>query len=224
MRMVRMSARLLACVLCLAAAVPAQFGPSAPSIPGVWSPLVGSGAAYQMEANGKKSEYEVAIVGQETVNGQTAYWMEMYMKEGARGAMVVKTLTVKTGPDVITQRTIFQMPGEPAMEMDSQFMAQMGGRRPEKQEADFRERAEKVGTETITVPAGTFECEHWRSKDKKSDIWFSTKIAPYGLVKSVSPNSSMVLTRVITDAKTRITGPVRKFDMQEMMRKAQERP
>ena len=50
---------------------------------------------------------------------------------------------------------------------------------------------EFVGNESITIPAGTFACKHYRSKvvpdDAKSpimDMWVSDKVAPTGLVKS----------------------------------------
>jgi hypothetical protein len=48
-----------------------------------------------------------------------------------------------------------------------------------------------VGSESITVPAGTFACKHYRNKltsDAKSpvlDVWVSDTVAPTGLVKSM---------------------------------------
>ncbi len=44
-----------------------------------------------------------------------------------------------------------------------------------------------VGTESVTVPAGTFSCEHWRNDKSNSDIWTSDKVTPFGMVKEVSP-------------------------------------
>ena len=48
-----------------------------------------------------------------------------------------------------------------------------------------------VANETVTLPAGTFACKHYRSKivadDPKSpimEIWISDKVSPTGLVKS----------------------------------------
>ena len=35
-----------------------------------------------------------------------------------------------------------------------------------------------VGTETITVPAGTFSCDHYRNDTKNSDVWVSDKVSP----------------------------------------------
>jgi hypothetical protein len=45
-----------------------------PSIQGgVWGPVVGTGAAYEMQDNKQKQTMEITIVGKETVNGKDAY-------------------------------------------------------------------------------------------------------------------------------------------------------
>ena len=84
--------------------------------------------------------------------------------------------------------------------------------------SDVRAKSELVGTESVTVPAGTFSCQHYRAKDGSSDVWISEKVAPWGLVKMQGKNNSMVLTKVITDAKDHITGTLKKFDPMQMMR------
>lgn len=83
--------------------------------------------------------------------------------------------------------------------------------------SDIRDKAELVGTESVTVPAGTFSCQHYHMKDGSADAWVSDKVSPWGLVKAQGKDSSMVLTKVITDAKDHITGPVKKFDPKDMM-------
>jgi hypothetical protein len=74
-----------------------------------------------------------------------------------------------------------------------------------------------VGTESITVPAGTFSCEHWTKDDGKGDVWVSSKVSPLGIVKAVDSDQTMVLTKVTTDATSHITGTPVKFDPQMMM-------
>jgi hypothetical protein len=46
-------------------------------------------------------------------------------------------------------------------------------------------------------------------------------VGPWGLVKSENKDSTMVLTKVITDAKDHITGTPKKFDPMQMMRDRQ---
>src|SRR5207245_5147976 len=64
----------------------------------------------------------------------------------------------------------------------SMQMVNRGGQ-PSEQSADARDRAERVGNESVTTPAGIFTCEHWRLKDGSGDVWISDKVAPWGLVK-----------------------------------------
>jgi hypothetical protein len=145
---------------------------------------------------------EIAIVGKESVGGKDGYWFEMTMATTAMGQMVSKTLTVVDGADTVTSRTIMQMGNRPPMEMPMQMMKSSA----QKQPADIRDRAEDVGSESITTPAGTFTAEHYKMKDGSGDAWVAPKAGPYGLVKFQGKDTSMVLTKVITDAKDKITG------------------
>jgi hypothetical protein len=207
----------------LAVPVWAQFGPQMPQWNGIWHPVVGSGAAYQMsERDGSKKEMEIAVVGQEKFEGQDGYWLEMSFQDPRGGPGAMKTLNVMSGPNPGAKRMIFQMRGQAyEMPLNNPMMA---GHGPKSSGVDVsKSGAQLVGTESITVPAGTFECQHYRTTSPPSDVWVSPKVSPWGLVKSQGKDSSMVLTRVITDAKSKITGPVQPFDPMKMMQQG-ERP
>jgi hypothetical protein len=199
----------------------AQMGMRGPDLRGVFRPVVGAGAEYVTEhAAGSKTTTEISIVGKEQVNGKDAYWMEIGLASpSGAGTMYVKTLNYVDGDSLVTSRTIMQIPDQQPMEMNSQ-MGMRGNQPP--RSTDVRKEAERVGTEAVTTPAGTFVCEHWRQKDGSADFWISEKVAPWGLVKRVSNNSTMTLQRVITDAKTHITGTPIKFDPMNMMRQPQQ--
>jgi hypothetical protein len=83
-----------------------------------------------------------------------------------------------------------------------------------------------VGSESITVPAGTFSCQHWKKDQGVGDVWVSDKVSPMGMIKSVSSGETMVLVKVLSGATDHITGPVTKFDpaamRQQMMEKMQQ--
>jgi hypothetical protein len=197
-----------------------QMGMRGPSMRGVWNPVVGSGAAYSIEQkSGEKSEMEMAIVGKETVDGKDGYWFEMTMQSPrGEGQMVMKSLTVVDGSNTTVKRMIMQPPGQQPMEMPIAMMQQRGSTtRP----ADIRSEAEDVGSESVTTPAGTFTCEHYRMKDGSADVWVAKNVAPYGVVKSTSKDTTMLLTRVITNAKDKITGTPVPFNPMGMM---QQRP
>jgi hypothetical protein len=63
---------------------------------------------------------------------------------------------------------------------------------------------------------------HWRNDKKNSDIWISDKVSPFGMVKEVSPDSSMVLVKTMDSYQDKITGPVTKFDPSAFMRQRQQ--
>jgi len=180
-----------------------------PAISDFFKPVVGSGAVYQTidtERNTPKSSMEMLVVGREMVGLKEGYWLEFSIDTKAmNGTMYSKVLVTKD--DFEMHRTIFQLPGAPAMEMPAQT-ASGGGKRI----GDDLAKWSQAGTETVTVPAGTFICQHWKKKDGKSDVWVNDKITPFGMVKEVSSGSSEVLLKIVTDAKDHITGPVSPFD------------
>lgn len=202
-------------VALLAATATAQFQMQGPKMRGIWNPVIGAGAAYLVEEKQNRHEMELAVVGTETVAGQKGYWLEMALKDPRQGQTVVKYLYMADGNQMQIKRFIVQPAGQQPMEMP---MGTPGAERGS-QTADFRQEAELVGQESITTPAGTFACQHYRLKDRSGDFWVSEKVPPWGLVKTTSQHSNMTLLRVISNAKTRITGTPQKFDPMEMMRR-----
>jgi hypothetical protein len=193
----------------------AQMMGRGPSMPGgLLNPTVGASSEYETtEEDGKKVSIEFAVVGKEPVNGKDGFWLEM-STGGSRGEMVTKTLIVPAGASTAPSRVIVQMGGGPAMEMPTQMLQRMGSAQPT---ADIRSSADLVGSESVTTPAGTFSCDHYRMKDGSGDTWVSSKVAPLGVVKHQGKGSSMILTKVTSDAKDKITGPVQPFNPQLMM-------
>jgi len=208
-----------ALVFLLAAAANAQMGGimrQGPQPRGLFNPIVGQGAQYEIQsANGNKAVVEIDIVGKESVNGKDGFWFETVMTNPQTGNMVMKILTVPDGANTSVSKMIMQMGSRPPMEMPAQ-MTQMAQGAHQKA-TDIRSESEDVGSESVTVPAGTFSCEHYRMKDGSGDFWISDKISPYGLIKQQGKNDSMVLTKVVTDAKDQITGTPVPFSPAAMM-------
>jgi hypothetical protein len=199
------------------------MGPRIPTMRGVWNPVVGSGAVYQVDPKGgNKMDMEISIVGTETVEGKPGYWLETGFEDPrGEGKMYSKVLIVLEGKETRHVRMIVQPPGQPPMEMPMQMM-QRGTQQPP-QAADMRDQAEDVGSESVTTPAGTFTCEHYRMKDGSSDVWITPTVGPWGVVKSTGKDTNMTLKKVVTNAKSHITGTPVKFDPMEMMRRQMDR-
>lgn len=190
-----------------------------PAIPGKFSPVVGSGAEYKItDKEGAAHDWALAVVGKEAVDGQEGYWLEM--RTGTdRGKMIMKQLMVIQPGSASVKRMIMQPPGRPPMEMPmGMMMGRMGaGNQPPASEPEHG-MGEMVGSESVTVPAGTFQCQHFRSTDKgkTTDVWVSAKVAPYGLVKMSGPETSMVLQKVLEDEKSQIQGEPQKMSFPGM--------
>jgi len=188
-----------------------------PSIKSAFHPVVGKGAQYESKSkpDAPGETVEIGIVGKETVEGKDGYWMQ-FVGTGGKGQVTVGK-TLFTVDDFQFHRMIVQPAGQSAMEM------------PFNPNAARREKVEEnlsdwhsAGTETITVPAGTFSCEHWKNDKTGAEAWTSDKVTPFGLVKQTGKDNSMVLVKVLDNVPDRITGPVKKFDMQEMMQQMQK--
>ncbi len=185
------------------------MGPRPPQVRGVWNPVVGSGAVYDLGAKNKGS-MEIAIVGTESVEGKPGYWLETTTTDPESGSAVyVKQLMVLEGSNTRTVRMIMQVSGQPPMEMPVGMMNR--GQAQQSQAADIRGQSEAVGSESITTPGGTFTCQHYRMKDGSGESWIAENVGPWGLVKSTGKDANMLVIKVFTDAKTHITGTPVKF-------------
>ena len=190
------------------------MGRQAPRLLGEFKPVVGTGAQYQMTTNGRTMSFVYVIVGQEVVEGNTGYWMEIRSENPEMsGEMVMKQLLVTGGDKPQIKRMIMQPPGRPPMEMPMGMMPGMGqgGRGPGGGDTS---PGEKVGSETITVPAGTFECDHYRKQEPRGivDVWISGKVPPYGTVKITSGEMTMVLEKVLSNETSHIKGEPQKME------------
>ena len=154
-----------------------------PSMPGLQNPTVGSGAEYLMTTKGKEMDIATVALGKEDVDGATGFWMEMRMTSAETGGeMVMKTLTVTTGTEAGVKRMIMQQPGQPPMEMPAMMMSMMQQHQPPPTTptggaGGKGDMGELVGTESVTVPAGTFSCQHYRKQEQNGpvDMWISTR-------------------------------------------------
>jgi len=210
------------CVLAFSSSARPQLGMDIfkkPSITKVFHPVIGKGAQYETASktggDAKPHSMEIGIVGKESVDGKDGYWMQFVSADDKGQTVVGKSLI--TIDDFQFRRMIIQPPGQGAMEMPMNMTARSRQKIDENMN-DWH----SVGTESISVPAGTFSCEHWKNDKNGSEAWTSDKVTPFGMIKEVGQNSSMVLVKILDSVPDRITGPVKQFDMQQMMQQMQQ--
>jgi hypothetical protein len=190
-------------VFAITALASAQMGMRQTQLPrGVFRPVVGQGAVYETtKASDPKSTIEFDVVGKDSVDGKDAYWLEFTISGTQMGDILSKIEVVVDAGVTYTARTIMQMANNPPMEMPAAMSSKT--RTP----VEIKDKADDLGSESVTTPAGTYSCEHYRAKDGSGDAWVSDKVTPFGLVKSVDKDgSTFTLVKTVTGATDKITG------------------
>jgi hypothetical protein len=191
-----------------------------PAIVKVFHPVVGKGGQYQTTSTsgGSSRMEELSLVGKDTVDGKEAYWVQMVNIDTTgdmKGGKVLLTLD-----DFQFHRMIVEVPGQGLMEVPANMMSAKSRQNVQ----DTMNAWQSAGSDTVTVPAGTFSCEHWKNDKDHEELWTSDKIVPFGIVKEISANSHtvMVLVKTLDNVQDRFSGPAKKFDMQQMIQQMQQ--
>jgi hypothetical protein len=197
-----------------------RYGDAANVKPGAW-------AAYRVQTSEEAGTpetltWKMACVGTEKVGDQDGIWLEVEtdMPESDVGEtspmkVIMKSLLVgDPGKEQSVRKMIMQAGNQPPMLMN----VSTEGR---EEETEFPE-VKEVGTETVTVPAGTFTCRHLQgttSDGETGDIYLSDKVALFGIVKISGGGELMeLINHGASGAVSQIKGePMPMPDMQQMM-------
>lgn len=207
-----------ACFVALALLAQSPFGslaePTLDVRTVVWNPQLGQGSEYDITTRNLSAMHvTLAIVGKESVDGQTGYWLEVGVNDSQAGQIYLQQLTTLSAGKLRGGKIIFQLANKPPMEMPSGGVPAARASSESQPDSDFRSTAVRVGIESVTVPAGTFQCEHWRAKDGSGDAWLSSNVVPYSVVKATDKDGGvMLLTKTILSAKSQITAKPLPFD------------
>jgi len=162
---------------------------------------------------GKKSTMRNAIVGKEG----DAFWYEVAVTEGGVRNIIKMFLKGDPNNPENIQRLIMKNGDQPAQEMPREFVVM--GRRMATTMFETRSgssvvnqpnlKAEEVGTEQVTVPAGTYKVTRNRILDATGKVLatydFNKEILPFGVVRSATDKVKMELIATGKDAVSFIT-------------------
>ena len=186
-----------------------------PKFFGVFATTVGGWSEYAVTetAGGKKTTMRNAVVGKEG----DAFWYEVAITEGG-GRNIIKMFLKgdPNNPENI-QRLIMKNGDQPAQEMPREFVVM--GRRMATTMFETRSgsaivdqpnlKTEEVGTEQVTVPAGTYRVTRNRILDGAGKVLatydFNKDVLPFGVVRSETDKVKMELTATGTGAVSLIT-------------------
>jgi hypothetical protein len=177
------------------------------------APAVGSWVEYEFQGNGQSGRSKIAVVGTETRGGRELTWYEMSFNAGGQSG-IMKMLGEGGFYHAMADKKIVEMvikaAGQPAMKFSGAMIERMQSQMSSDPAAEFSkgcEDAERVGIESITVPAGTFDAVHFRvaSGGKPGDAWVVEGL-PFGMIKwNGSGGEAAELVDRGDDAVTQIT-------------------
>ena len=181
-----------------------------PNLPGMQLDLEeGSGAESQL---GPVS-LTFAIIGEETVDGQDGHWVEARLEgvQSLQGKMIFKMLLVGSVKDLQSKRMIVQLPGWPPIEPSPSQIRRYGLEFDTTQRASDASPAVQLvsSNERVTVPAGSFDCQHFRMtiQGKPAEYWTSPAAHAWGMVSmKVDGREIWTLKRVLEGEKSQILG------------------
>jgi hypothetical protein len=172
---------------------------------------IGQWASYDVsggQADGSK--LKLAIVGSERRGDTTLYWFEIAgssAKDPGRNGIMQMLVPGPGARATSIHGMIVKVGSQPAMKMSPQMLGMIGSHMAQDNLAmEFARQcatSRVVGPETVTVPAGSIPAIHVKSADG-GDAWLAKGI-PFGLVKAVGKQGTLVLTGHGSDAKSAIT-------------------
>ncbi len=128
------------------------------------------------------------------------------------GAITLQLVT-STWPNTSAglEEVVTQVRGRPPVRIGRDQLAQNRRRIPSSPVKVVASRCAdlvEVGTERVTVRAGTFAARHFRDAQAGYDAWVSDAV-PFGLVKTTSPSGTIELAAQGSGAESGITGQPR---------------
>lgn len=157
------------------------------------NPEVGVYAWYELKdaETGQKLFMRQAIVGQKEVNGKPGYYLETEVVPEIGFPVIYKMLLTGPASAVENVHEIVVKEGmEPAETLPLDVL---------KSDTPSEETGSRtsIGREQVATPAGDIDAEHFTitQGSQKTEVWVNDTIRPMGIVKMVSEDGELVLTR-----------------------------
>jgi hypothetical protein len=201
-----MKAHLLPIGLLLSAA-PAVSAQGSSCLDQIRVPAVGEWAEYSAIFK-EQAPYTMryAVISGETRGGKPLKWVEMRTAGNKKnGDIITQMLVPGSGGELgDVQEVVMKHGDKPAMKIDGRMLTMMREQmRKQSFLTDLCKDVTLVGRETVTVPAGKFKSQHFRSVKHSSDSWVSSKV-PFSMIRTVGSDHELTLIRHGGGAKSSI--------------------
>jgi hypothetical protein len=175
------------------------------------TPEVGTYVIYKLTDNKTKSEstLKLSIVGTEKIEGEGEFfWYEIEQPDPKAGIVTIVKLLISGNPQELgtIKRMIYKSGKEPANELPWAFVNLLNQTAKDTTKV-VKPKTIELGTEKIKTKIGTFKCVHTQdiSEGKRTtDNWVNAEIPMFGIVKSTSGSTMLLLLEHGTGAVTAI--------------------
>lgn len=156
------------------------------------NPQVGAYAWYNLKDKTTGQEYFLrqAIVGTEKIKRKEGWWLETELVPRVGFSSVYKMLLTGPASDTDNVHRLLVREGNGAVQ---EITLEDAADKKDEQEIP----REAAGVETLTLPSGDIQAEHYIVKDGEppTEIWISETIPPMGLVKMTTAEGELELQR-----------------------------
>jgi len=168
----------------------------------------GSWAQYQISGSEGSGTMRMALLS-EGAGGTEGTWFEMSGDFNGQSAIIQILADEWPFEADDVREMVLKAAGQPAMRMPEAMMSRMRGQMtsPVGNMAASCAQGELLGSESVEVPAGSFDAYKLKPSDvgqgTPDAVWVSTDI-PFGVIKSEGSGGTMVLLDYGTDATSSI--------------------
>lgn len=170
---------------------------------------VGGWAKYEVTGDEVNGTMRLALLS-EGAGGAEGQWFEMAGTINGQDAIIQLQADIWPFEPEEIHGVVMKAAGQPAMRLPESMLSQMRGQMnsPIGDMAESCAQGELLGSETVEVPAGSFDTHKVRPGDvgegTPDAVWVTTDV-PFGVVKSEGPDGTMVLIEYGTDATSSIS-------------------
>lgn len=179
------------------------------------APVTGHWSQYDIrQPDGRTARNRFAIVGSERVKDSTLVWLESTATDEAGKTLMISKVLVPgfpyEGPSI---RSASFLPSDGRVRTLNERQLATARNSAPRVVTDLGkgcQAVQRVGSDTVVVPAGRVAAEHYRNPSGTLHIWVSEQV-PFGLVKYTNSGdrTEMVLRAHGADAKTAMPEPAR---------------
>jgi len=157
-----------------------------------FKPEVGAWASYKLEDKISKSHHNItiAVTGQERVKHGMANWIEIATESSNETPIVAKFLWVPSKDEPSVLKMIVKAGSYAPVEVETHQKTHESHKHVE---GEF----EKIGKETVKIKGKsiiTSTYKHKLSNGETVQLWTSSLIPPFGMVRSISLSHELILT------------------------------